>query len=182
MAYDFQLRFDRNQIPQWASRYSYPSENLIETDVGPRAKLNGYFTREDFLKLCRWKAPRAERHYIQNKDADIRAVTALSTATEDERLRICVLMSLHGVNWPMASVLLHFSGRDRYPVLDFRALWSLNVDKPTFYTFDYWWEYTLFCRRLADEAGVTMRILDRALWQHSKELQPPTKKPAIRRV
>jgi hypothetical protein len=50
--------------------------------------------------------------------------------------------ALHGVNWPMASVMLHFAGREPYPVLDFRALWSLNVPKPSFYTFDLWWAYT----------------------------------------
>jgi hypothetical protein len=80
------------------------------------------------------------------------------------------LRYLRGVNWPTASVLLHFGTRNRYPILDFRALWSLGNDKrPTSYTFEYWWAYTEACRRLAKEAGVTMRELDRALWQYSKE-------------
>jgi hypothetical protein len=33
------------------------------------------------------------------------------------------------------------------------------------YNFEFWWEYTLFCRELAQEAKVNMRELDRALWQ-----------------
>jgi hypothetical protein len=177
VAPDFKLRFERNEISHWASRYSYPSEHLIETEVAPRAKTQGYFTRDDFLALCRWKAPRAERHYVQNKEADVRDVTKLALATKDERLRACVLMALHGINWPMASVMLHFAGRDRYPILDYRALWSLSVPQPSFYTFDFWWAYTEACRRLADETSVTMRVLDRALWQFSKEHQPPNTKP-----
>jgi hypothetical protein len=39
------------------------------------------------------------------------------------------------------------------------------------YEFSFWWEYTQFCRKLAAEAGVSMRTLDRALWQYSKENQ-----------
>jgi hypothetical protein len=72
-------------------------------------------------------------------------------------------------------VLLHFGHTDPYPILDFRALWSLGVDVPAdahgFYDFPLWWEYTKFCRDLADACGVPMRVLDRALWRYSKENQ-----------
>lgn len=181
MAPDFKLRFDSSEINHWASCYSYPSEHVIEHQVAPRTKAQGYYTREDFLLLCRWKAPRAERHYVHNKDEGIRAVTRLALSTADERLRICLLMALHGVNWPMASVMLHFGAREPYPILDFRALWSLSIPKASFYTFEFWRAYTDACRRLSDEAGVTMRVLDRALWQYSKEHQPPNavKKPVV---
>jgi hypothetical protein len=70
-------------------------------------------------------------------------------------------------------VLLHFGHTDPYPILDFRALWSLGVDVPTdaygFYDFPLWRAYTNFCRDLADACGVPMRELDRALWRYSKE-------------
>lgn len=75
------------------------------------------------------------------------------------------------MNWPTASVLLHFGARDPYPILDFRALWSLGVKAPTSYDFELWWEYTCCCRKLARKSGVSMRILDRALWQFSKSNQ-----------
>jgi hypothetical protein len=76
----------------------------------------------------------------------------------------------------MASVILHWCHADRYPIIDYRALWSLSVEQqPAFYTFDFWWSYVVCCRQLAEEAGVDMRTLDRALWQYSKENQPPTK-------
>ena len=49
---------------------------------------------------------------------------------------------------------------------------SLGVDaKDVTYNFDLWWAYTSFCRKLAQEAGVSMRELDRALWQYSKVKQ-----------
>jgi len=51
-------------------------------------------------------------------------------------------------------------------------LWSLGVEKPPHkYMFEFWWDYTQKCRELASIANVTMRVLDRALWQYSKEYQ-----------
>ena len=87
---------------------------------------------------------------------------------ENERLRIEVLTLLKGVSWPMASVILHWCHTDRYPLIDFRALWSLGIDTPPRYTFDFWWAYVETCRSLADESQVSMRELDRALWAYSK--------------
>ena len=89
-----------------------------------------------------------------------------------DRLRIEVLTLLNGVSWPTASVLLHVGHADRDPILDFRALWSLGVEGlPNQYTFPIWWSYVQVCRELAASAAVSMRTLDRALWQFSKEHQ-----------
>jgi hypothetical protein len=45
------------------------------------------------------------------------------------------------------------------------------VDVPKKYDFKFWSAYTEACRKLSDETGVSMRTLDRALWQFSKENQ-----------
>jgi hypothetical protein len=83
-----------------------------------------------------------------------------------------VLTLLQGVEWPTASVLLHFGHRDLYPILDYRALWSLQVEPPKAgYDFEFWREYTKSCRELARQAELDMRTLDRALWQYSRENQ-----------
>jgi hypothetical protein len=108
---------------------------------------------------------------ISNPDEFIQAITRTALSAPDEPRRIKVLTTINGVSWPMASVLLHFGHADRYPILDFRALWSLEVDTPPVYTFSFWWEYTQACQKLATNAGVSMRTLDRALWQYSKENQ-----------
>jgi hypothetical protein len=39
------------------------------------------------------------------------------------------------------------------------------------YRFDAWWEYTKYCRVLAEASAFSMRELDRALWQYSKDNQ-----------
>jgi hypothetical protein len=185
MATNFKLRFDRNEIERWAAEYSYPDTNFegledrIVQTIAPRAKANGYLSRQDFLDICRWKTRRTQKRCKSNSDEFIRAVTSTAFSATDERLRIEVLTLLCGVEWPTASVILHFCGKDRYPIFDFRALWSLRTDVPKQYDFDLWWAYTNFCRRLADQAGVTMRMLDRALWQYSKKHQPPNTKPTV---
>jgi len=82
-----------------------------------------------------------------------------------------VLTLLSGVGWPMASVVLHWCHTAPYPILDFRALWSLGVAPLPSYDFPLWRAYTDHCREMAAAAGVSMRDLDRALWQFSKENQ-----------
>lgn len=43
-------------------------------------------------------------------------------------MRIEVLTVVCGVSWPVASTILHYCVSDDYPILDFRALWSLEMD------------------------------------------------------
>ncbi|HYB53891.1 MAG TPA: hypothetical protein VEG84_08495 [Thermoanaerobaculia bacterium] len=172
----FRLRFPARQLERWANRFSDPTGDELAREIGLQMKKRGYLTRTEFLDLCRWKTPRSRPHVERNSESFIRAVTRTALSTPDERLRIEVLTLLEGVDWPTASVILHFGHRDRYPVLDWRALWSLGVEKPSSYDFDFWWGYTRTCRRLAAKSGCTMRTLDRALWQYSKERHPQTAK------
>ena len=140
--------------------------------IAPQVRARGYFMKPEFQTLCHWKTPRSKPLIESNPDDFIEAVTRTALSTHNERLRIEVLMLLKGVSWPTASVLLHFGYLDLYPILDFRALWSLGIDSEiTEYDFEFWWKYTQFCRGLAKEVGVTMRVLDRALWLYSKEKQ-----------
>jgi hypothetical protein len=179
MDVNFRLRFDITQIDYWASRYIYPGEEVVEKEIGPQAKEHGYLSRDQFVAICHWKTPRSRPHCESNTAEFIRAVTAASLSTTNERLRIEVLTLLSGVEWPTASVILHFCSNNPYPILDFRALWSLNVEMPVAYGFNVWWAYTEFCRKLAGESRITMRMLDRALWQFSKENQMPNHRSAV---
>ena len=167
----FKLRFPSDRIPYWASRYSYPGESRIVDELGPEARARGYLTRHEFLVLCRWKTPRSQPRCARNPATRIRDATMIALATEDERAKIGILRLLEGVEWPTASVILHFCDRRPYPILDYRALWSLGYRKPPTYTFDFWWAYTSFTRALARSTGYSMRDIDRALWQYSKENQ-----------
>ncbi len=167
----FKLRFPTDEIADWAAQYSYRGEDRIVRRIAPAGRARGYLRRSEFLKLCKWKTPRSQSRCAENTAQTIREATTLALGTTDERLKIGILRLLTGVEWPTASVILHFCDQRPYPILDFRALWSLGYRKPPRYTFDFWWRYTLFTRQLAEASGHSMRDLDRALWQYSKKHQ-----------
>lgn len=166
----FELRFSRRDIAKWASRFSYESDIEIE-QVGSTARARGYLTRSEFVKLCRWKSPRSHPLVRANPTDVVEAVTGAALGTTDERAKMGLLRALSGVSWPTASVILHFCDRERYPILDFRALWSLGYRTPPPYTLQFWLAYVKFTRDLAKRTRSSMRQVDRALWQYSKERQ-----------
>ena len=158
-----------------AARYMesrYGDEDGPAEAIGNAAQRRGHLTKGDLKVLGRWKSPRILRLLSSNESKFVESVTKAALATSDEQLRIEILTLLRGVGWPMASVILHLAHPDPYPVLDFRALWSLQVEVPTSYDYPFWRDYVTFCRRKALDAQVTMRTLDRALWQYSKDNQP----------
>jgi hypothetical protein len=124
------LRFPESQIEHWADHYSDPNESEIEKQIAPKARAQGYLTRDEFLAICRWKTPRSKRLCARNRESFVEEVTRIALSTRDEELKIRILLLLSGVGWPTASVILHFCDRARYPILDYRALWSLGIRKP----------------------------------------------------
>jgi hypothetical protein len=119
--------------------------------------------------LCEWKSARTKSRVAQNSDVFVEAITRAAFVTEDEHERMTALCALRGVEAPTASVLLHFAFPDRYPIIDWRALESLGQPEQATYTVRYWVAYVDECRKLAQSAGVSMRALDKALWQYSRE-------------
>lgn len=159
------LGFPVSALADYASRFPDGPDPF---PVAPKIHL----TKEEFLAACRWKTPRSAPLCRKNSEelvADVTRVAFSRVTGEELRIRVCTL--LEGVSFPTASVLLHFFHPDPYPILDVRALWSVGVKKPVAHTFALWSQYTSFCRAIAAEAGVSMRVLDKALWQFSAEKQ-----------
>lgn len=167
----FYLRFAKNQIGQVAERYAIPIEEGELLELKPVVQRRGFLTREELKQVSEWKAARVSGMINNNQEDYVIEVTKFALATPCERARIEALNILDGVYWPTASVILHFFHEDPYPIIDYRALWSLSVEGSPTYTFDYWWNYVKYCREMAVATGVDMRTLDRALWQFSKEKQ-----------
>ena len=122
-------------------------------------------------KIAHWKSPRSAGHVNNNTGEYVKEITGFALEAKEERSRIEILTVLSGVECPTASVILHFFHPDPYPILDYRALWSLNTEVPKQYDFSFWWSYVEACRKLAQQFGVNMRVLDRALWSYSKKHQ-----------
>ena len=64
-----------------------------------------------------------------------------------------------------ASTLLHFCDKRPYPILDYRALWSLGYTEKPHYTMKFWLKYLAYVRELAEHLTQDIRTIDRALWQ-----------------
>lgn len=121
-----------HQIPDFLARYNRDHEGEDDDLVSRRERIRteGWMRLADLRAVCDWKAPRAAGHARKNTDTEVQEITALAFAARSERIRVEVLQILHGVSYPTASVILHFYHTDTYPVLDFRALWSLRIRQP----------------------------------------------------
>jgi hypothetical protein len=138
------------------------------------------------VTVCAWKTPRSKRLVAANSRADVERATGRALAPDtDEADRMESLLGLRGVGVPTASTLLHFAHPDGYPILDVRALESLGVKGRSTYSVVFWLRYLHACRSLAARHGVSLRTLDKALWQYSKERADPlagsTRSSAVRR-
>ena len=167
----FKLRFPVFAIERWASAFSYASDSYIEKGIAPAVRRQGYLTRDQFLTIAEWKTVRSRPRCERNDAEFVKEVTRAALGSKNERFKVQALRLLDGVEWPTASVILHFCDRGRYPILDVRALWSAGLDATPSYGFNFWMEYTEFLRGISADAGVSMRTLDKALWQYSKVKQ-----------
>ncbi|MFT3962224.1 hypothetical protein [Propionivibrio sp.] len=164
----FKLRFPEKRIAYWADRA--PDLARLQS-IGQSARSRGYLTKNEFMKLCNVKSFRSTSLCEKNLPELVKEVTTISFSAKSEQVEIQSLTILTGVSWPTASYILHFCSKRHYPIIDYRALWSLSIDDVPSYTFDFWKKYTDYCRVLAEHNGISMRRLDSALWQYSKDNQ-----------
>lgn len=164
------LRFPESEIHQWAEKYKFGSTEAYFVEIKPTVREQGYLDKELLRSVARWKSPRPARHIEKNDEDYVKEITMWSLSATNERARIKVLMLLNGVSWPTASAILHLFHKAPYPILDFRALWSIGIETYK-YSSAFWSDYVHFCRDIASCNQVDMRTLDRALWQYSKENQ-----------
>jgi hypothetical protein len=137
--------------------------------LGATVRARGHYTRAEFIEVCGWKTVRSRPKVAANSEAGVVEATGRALAAREEEPRISALLELAGVGVPTASTLLYFVFPDDYPILDVRALESLGAKARSVYPVGFWLAYLSACRNIARRAGVSVRTLDKALWQHSKE-------------
>jgi hypothetical protein len=164
----FELQFATEQIEALAARFPAGDDARLQ-QIGAAVRARGRYTREEFIEVCAWKTVRSRPKVALNSEAGVGSATALALASDDEAARMAALLELTGVGVPTASTLLYVAFPDRYPILDVRALESLGVKPRSQYPLSFWLGYLTACRALALRSGVSLRTLDKALWQHSKE-------------
>lgn len=163
----FLLQFQANEIEKFAEAYA------SEEDVGALAAgkkiRNGQFSRKDLEVIFEWKTGgRGRSRLLHNSDDEIADALRCAVDAKTERAAVAVLLGLRGVHIPVASAILTAIFPVRFTIIDFRALEALGIRKSSV-TLDYYLQYLNGCRQLARQNSVSLRTLDRALWQWSKE-------------
>ncbi|MEA2172291.1 MAG: hypothetical protein QOF76_5591 [Solirubrobacteraceae bacterium] len=167
----FTLQQTTAELTALAARFGEGDDPRV-VRAGALARARGHYTRTEFVRVCRWKTPRSAPRIAANGPAAIRRATATALTDPDEALRVAALLSLDGVGFPTASTLLHFAFPEAYPILDVRALETLGYTGSASYTIPFWLEYVDTCRRLAAKHALSLRTLDKALWQASRDASP----------
>jgi hypothetical protein len=115
------VRIRREEISEYIEHYKYDveSEARLKAQVKQRFKEGKrYLTKNLFFKIAAWKTKRQRKHYENNSRALVEEVTRISFEKgRSEKVRIEILTILSGVNYPVASTLLHFAFPNRYPIL-----------------------------------------------------------------
>jgi len=169
---EFSLRFPERDLEAWASRFpDLEGDRRRIEDLRTGVQERGHLTREEFLRVCAWKTPRSKPHCAKNTTHAIRTLTRAALTSLDDALKMDLLRLLQGVDWPTASTILHVCDERPFPILDVRAVWSLGFAKPPAYTMKFWLAYVAFTRSLVERSGLSIRVVDQALWQYSKERQ-----------
>lgn len=140
----------------------------------------GYFTRSEFLSMCKWKEPRERRrqHWISNTEDEVRMLSARAFGASDEARRILHLCRLRGVGIPVASAFLTLVGPKHYGVIDIRVWQLLAFYQEVDYDPDgsalqvlHWLDYLDKIRLWADQLKVSVRAIERTLFQHHRDIQ-----------
>lgn len=126
-------------------------------------------TRDILVDIAKWKAIRVMGYVMKNDEQYVKEVTQVSLSTKNEKLKIEILTLLNGVQIRMASAILFFCFPEQYTVMDYRAWDSLKaldkINGEIGDTFECWQKYNEICREIAKQNGVSLRELDKALWQ-----------------
>lgn len=136
------------------------------------------FSRAEFIKMCRWKSPRATRHYERNTTAAIRRASREALRTPSERRRLEVLTGLAGVSVPTASAILTLIDPRRYGVIDIRA-WRLLYRMGAVrrrpggvgFRFADWERYLAILRHHARALRVSVRRVELTLFEYHRKTQ-----------
>ena len=162
---------DNFDISKYAEEYCKNKALKDEDDrikeIADKVKERGYLTKSDLIEVSRWTSQernvgRVKKNSDNFVEEITRAALCLDTPEPD---RINGLRCLRGVGLATASAILHWFHQDPYPIWDRRALETIQFENTP--NFRNWETYVSFCRDVAEQKGVDIRTLDRALWQYS---------------
>jgi thermostable 8-oxoguanine DNA glycosylase len=165
----FTLQFPAAGIHSLAARYDF-ADDAAALDAGARIA-GGDFGRARLETIFEWKTKgRGRSRLKKNTDEEIADALKLALEAKTPRAAIAVLRGLTGVDVPVASAILATIRPDEHTIIDWRALQAFGAYKANMVIdTKLYLSYLDYCKEIAERNGVSLRDLDRAMWQWSKE-------------
>lgn len=156
-------------LNEHAGRYAEPEEDDRLSSLAD-SFVDGSWTTEDIEWIVRWKSPRVMGYFSKNDPDTVRERVEDTLATRRIRQKMNHLTSLDGVGVRVASAILTFMDPTQFTVMDRRA-WQALVEMgylpegfATDPDVDAYLVYLGVCWALSNEHDVSLRTLNRALW------------------
>ena len=165
---------DRVELAECLELYNI--EDYLFNKISERFKTKRTMEPFDFFAIVTWKSNRTKTKIRKGLDDAGKTVQELMrevAQAKTPRDKVQVLLQVWGIGLAMASAILTVCYPKEFTVLDYRAwdvledasLQGLPEDYPA--TPDEYLDYCAVCRRLAEQVGMSLRDLDRALWAKS---------------
>jgi hypothetical protein len=157
-----------DELRALAARYSSVTDKAAL--AAGRAIRFGARDAETFLAIFNWKTRgRGRSRPLSNSPELIADALDAALSAKTERVAIAALLALRGVAIPVASAILTCVDPKRFTVIDFRALEALGRPNSHAQSIEAYFDYLAECRALAGKHRMSLRDVDRALWQWSVE-------------
>jgi hypothetical protein len=158
------MTITKKWIQKWAATYPAEYDATIQRLAGQRPRY------DDMVAIVRWKSARSLGYFRRNDARVVEQIVAEALGTEDDFQALTTLIALHGVKERVASAILSAYRPDRYTVMDARAWTSLRAHgylkaAQRSSWLRRWEPYLNTCRTLALQHGLTLRALDKALYE-----------------
>lgn len=170
------MNINKKSVLKYADAYNkrYKAhDETTEVEMKRLLKKQRYLRQKELVRIGMWKSKRPKRHYEseENDDLTVEETTKFSFKTRSGKARIKSLLALKGVSWPAASAILHFAFPKKYPIMDFRVIWSLGWKQPSSYNFNFWQKYCKKINAISKKCKLPIRTVEKSLWEYSKEHQ-----------
>lgn len=175
----FKYSINSSEIPTLLEEYRTEMKSETAALDSGRRIVAGDYSLGNLRPIIAWKASRALGHVGHNTAEELEEALSLVVKGVSDRASIAILMGLSGVRAPMASAILTAIAPERFTVIDKLALNSLEQRRWDL-TPDFYIAYLKFCRATAERQELSLRDLDRALWQYSNRGEPGWRKKQAR--
>lgn len=161
----------------------YSLENYLFDEVSNSFKTRGYLTAEEFFAIIIWKSNRSKTKlkFLEEGTSISEKIKRLTEKIHNETNdleKIKILQNkkiVRGIGIPVASAILSVCYPNYFTITDYRAVASLQklskkkeiqktVPTNTPSSAKSYINYVKICQEIAQEKGLTLRELDKALW------------------